>query len=291
LNLGAQDYVIKPFNALELLARVKTHLELKYKSEQLVKMNQTLEEKVEQRTSELVESNKKLEGANSRLITLDKAKSEFLSIISHELRTPLNGIYGFTDLLESTLRTTEQLEYVNELKIAARKLVRFSDTALLITELRADRYRMQSYPCSLNDIFETTFSEHSKTIENKNIEIVKMNNTDLIVIGDFELLQKCISNIVENAIGYSPQNGKITINAQKIDGNIVCEICDSGKGFSDEAIEKLFGFFSCDKVMHHSEGYGLGLAAVKLIMDAHESKVEIGKCAEGGAMVKLILKA
>ena len=95
-KLGARDYVTKPFNAEELLARVRTHLELKDKNEQLKNVNQTLEQKVIERTTEL-------RSANKKLLTLDKAKSDFLNIIGHEIRTPLNGIQGLHHELQQKL--------------------------------------------------------------------------------------------------------------------------------------------------------------------------------------------
>ena len=93
---GAQDYLTKPFNTNELLARVHTHLELKKNRQRLEILNNTLEEKVKERTAELEKANKKIE-------TLDKAKSAFLGLISHEIRTPLNGIIGFLDILKQSI--------------------------------------------------------------------------------------------------------------------------------------------------------------------------------------------
>jgi len=129
LRLGAVDYVTKPFNSEELIARVRTHLSLKDKSEQLQSMNQILEQKVAERTAQLKK-------ANEKLSTLEKAKSEFLTIISHELRTPLNGISGFTDILLDSLTSTEHEEFIRYLKISADRLVRFSEMALLIIPIK-----------------------------------------------------------------------------------------------------------------------------------------------------------
>ena len=98
-EVGAQDYVTKPYNSQELVARVNTHLDLKHKNEALKFMNLRLEENVASRTLELQESNKDLEEANRRGATLEEAKNDFLSLMSTELREPLNGIVGFADML------------------------------------------------------------------------------------------------------------------------------------------------------------------------------------------------
>jgi len=98
-EVGGQDYITKPFDARELMERVKTQLELKTQREILKNMNTILEGKVQERTAQLHESNLQLEKANSKLVVLDKAKNNFLNLISHEIRTPLNGIVGSTYFL------------------------------------------------------------------------------------------------------------------------------------------------------------------------------------------------
>ena len=97
---GAQDYITKPFNSTELLARVKTHIELKKNREILLDLNIYLQKQVLQRINELTITNEKLDKANAQLEQLDQAKTEFLHILSHEIRTPLNGIIGSLDLIK-----------------------------------------------------------------------------------------------------------------------------------------------------------------------------------------------
>jgi two-component system sensor histidine kinase/response regulator len=93
LEAGGQDYVTKPFNAHELLARIKTHIELREKTMALEVLNKSLEARVEERTAELIRAHKKLS-------LLEKAKSDFLAIISHEIRTPLNAVVNLIQLLQ-----------------------------------------------------------------------------------------------------------------------------------------------------------------------------------------------
>lgn len=137
-ELGAQDYVTKPFNASELIARVRTQLELKEKTRALKELNKSLEEKVKQRTADL-------EFANQQLSRLEKAKSEFLTIISHELRTPLNGIDGLAGLLNETLLDSEQKAYLSHLSATSKRLSRFTEMALLITSLRSRNQKVDLF--------------------------------------------------------------------------------------------------------------------------------------------------
>lgn len=278
-KLGARDYVTKPFNAEELLARVRTHLELKDKNEQLKNVNQTLEQKVIERTTEL-------RSANKKLLTLDKAKSDFLNIIGHEIRTPLNGIQGLTSLLTDSTDKDVQLDYIKNLKEASDRLVKFSETALLITSINTERYVMHTTFVGLKDLLNECVEIKLQNI-NKNLNYsINVDPDDIKIVGDSKLLKDCFESIIDNAIKYSPDKGLIEIKAYRDDDKVIVSFRDNGPGFSDEAKEKLFNYFSSDDIMH-SEGLGLGLASVKLITDAHHGKTEIKNMDDGGAVVNL----
>lgn len=278
-KLGARDYVTKPFNAEELLARVRTHLELKDKNEQLKNVNQTLEQKVIERTTEL-------RSANKKLLTLDKAKSDFLNIIGHEIRTPLNGIQGLTSLLTDSTDKDVQLDYIKNLKESSDRLVKFSEIALLITSINTERYVMHKTFVGLKDLLNECIEIKLQNI-NKNLNYsINVDPDDIKIVGDSKLLKDCFESIIDNAIKYSPDKGLIEIKAYRDDDKVIVSFRDNGPGFSDEAKEKLFNYFSSDDIMH-SEGLGLGLASVKLITDAHHGKTEIKNMDDGGAVVNL----
>jgi len=134
-KLGAQDYITKPFDTAELLARVRTQLELRYHKLELININKHLEELVEERTRELNILNQRLQKANEELRTLDKAKSEFLHIIAHEIRTPLNGIKGSIDIIKELNEHNSFGSLFSILEESVNRLERFSLFALKITQL------------------------------------------------------------------------------------------------------------------------------------------------------------
>jgi two-component system sensor histidine kinase/response regulator len=291
LELGAQDYVTKPFDANELLARVKTQIELKLSKERLKKVNHWLEEKVNERTLELKEANEKLAKANDELMNLDKLKTEFLSIISHEIRTPLNGIMGPISLLKDQLEDDKLSNLINILDYSVSRLEKLSLTALAITELKTDRKNISRNEIKLKKLIKDSTYETYKMLELKNLHLIINQVPDrLKIFGDYKLLKICFDSILDNAIKYSPENGNIFIRTSRKDTRIVCEISDQGKGFSEVAFQRLFKMFMPGEP-HIDQNIGLDLTLVKLIMDAHSGKIEVTNQKEGGASVKLIFQS
>lgn len=279
-ELGAQDYVSKPFNASELIARVRTHLDLRDKKHQLSEMNLMLEEKVKARTHDL-------EIANMQLSRLEKAKSEFLGIISHELRTPLHGIIGLTQLLEQTDINPEQSRYLEFLQQTSERLVRFSETALLITSLQADNLKVELFSTSAKYLLTSAMENLKHLVDEKSIDIqVFLESTDLQIIADSELIKKSISILLENSMYHLPKYGKIKLSAINENNKAIIEISDNGSGFEDEVLNHLTEIASRD-VTAVSEGVGLSIAAVRLIMDAHNGTLQLNNNREGGACIRL----
>jgi two-component system sensor histidine kinase/response regulator len=282
-QLGAQDYVSKPFNASELIARVRTHLDLREKKHQLKQLNQHLEEKVIERTSEL-------EKANLRLSRLEKAKSDFLGIISHELRTPLNGIIGLTQLLNQTDINEEQKRYLEFLEQTSKRLSRFSETALLITSLQSEHQKVEFFQTSVRLIFTMAAEELKNLIEEKEIILhTEFSEPDIQIVADSDLIKKSVSVLLENCIYHLPKHGTITVKSFTTDQGDMLEISDNGPGFEEDLLEH-FNLPINKNFTDVSEGVGLSIAAVKLIMDAHNGKLELQNKPLNGAIFRLIFE-
>ncbi len=283
LELGAQDYVTKPFDTAELMARVKTHLELRNCKEKLNSVNQWLTDKVNEQTEQLKKANQELMG-------LDHAKTEFLRMISHELRTPLNGIIGPLHLLKERNETREIEELINVLDSSVERLEKFSRVAMTITKFNVANQQIEKDPLELEELIDRSISELEEELGKKNLRVVReVASGEQIVAGDFELLVMCFTNVLLNAIKYSENDGEIHIRTMRRDSEVSCEISDQGPGFSPNAIEKLFTLFEPGE-SHINENLGLGLALVKMILDAHNCTIEITNNNDRGATVKLLFE-
>lgn len=280
---GAQDYVTKPFNVKELLARVSTHLELNKNRHKLEILNGKLEEKVKERTHELEIANKKIE-------TLDKAKSAFLGLISHEIRTPLNGIIGFLDILKQNIHE-ENRELIDMTVEAAERLFNFSELSLLITQLNVNTYKLQNKDLDFILLLDRVKEKISqKWNGEKQIKFYQTNQSQTSILKlDQILIEKVLFSLLDNAVKFARDDAEVNLNIYNKSGFLVCEILDNGSGFTEEALSYAFEPFSGEKY-HDIEGFGLNLAAAKLIVQAHEGKIEVGNKAGHGAIVCLYLR-
>lgn len=294
-EVGAVDYVLKPFNSLELLSRVKTHLDLKSKTEQLKSMNLVLEEKVQERTQQLTESNKQLsklneelKEANKKLSKLDQIKNDFIRHINHELRTPLQGIHGYIMLLNEIITEDDPKEYIKSISNLVQRLIKLAELSLLFSELRAKNYELKAKPIGVGECISYVISQAN--ISEKGLDIVTKGITeDLIIEADKKLICSTLNIILDNAIKYSPVDGQIIIHASKSEDNMAIEVLDQGPGFSEKSKEQLFELFSADNLGHRSYGFGIGLATAKLILDNVKGNLKIENKKEGGAEVSIIL--
>lgn len=286
-DVGAQDYITKPFDAKELLARVKTHLDLKKSKEKLKSVNIWLEDRVRERTQELQVSNELLEEANKELLELDNQKADFLRLISHEIRTPLNGIIGFTDIIREEVQNEDLAQLIDVMSISVKRLEKFSKSALLITELRTRKIVLDLTMTDLGSITDEVLKEKSENISLKNIRTIKDLPIDGIQLKcDQELIKICIDNIIDNAIKYTPNEGSIHISANQNSKYSSFIIKDDGQGISEEMTKTLFTLFTPDN--HIDNNAGLGLAITKLIMEAHNGSVKVYNSSDAGAVVELI---
>ncbi len=277
---GGQDYITKPFNASELLARAETHIQLHEQKTALAELNEKLEDKVRERTHQLEEAYK-------RLNQLEKAKTDFLDIISHELRTPLNGITGLTTLLNLTELNEEQQEYIRYLEEVATRLTRFSETALLITELKANRNQPDFLPTQVKYIMESALHQFEQQNKGKyNSVTLQLKDQNLMLAANTSLLKKTLEMLLDNAAKFGGPQVNIKLSATIREKKVIITCEDDGPGFNEEAKKRLFELFAAGDVLHQ-EGTGLSLAAIKLIMDYHNGKIEVSNKPTGGAIIHL----
>lgn len=282
-DAGAKDYVTKPFNSKELLARVRTHLELKRNREELENLNQELERKVLERTNQL-------RMANEKIKRLDEAKSSFLGIISHEVRTPLNGIFGSVEMLKDIHADEETKDIIEMMSESAERLLAFSELSTLIAELNIDQYELAKNTVQLPQLVHHIKEEFlSKLSDNHQVEFeLKHSSDEIDIVADKKLIQKVISDVIHNSIRFNQENVKVTIKIEQAEEHIIVKIEDNGVGFPQKILSGVFEVFQANSD-DYVEGKGLNLAAAKLILDAHNGRIDACNLSTGGAQIRLML--
>ncbi len=277
-NQGGMDYINKPFNSNELLARVKTHIELKVNKDKLKKVNKWLEEKVKERTAEL-------KIANDKLLGLNNAKLQFLRIISHEIRTPLNGIVGSLDLIKEGL-TKEPFILIDMLDQSAKRLEDFSYKALDISQLTIyGKKALKLVSTNITQVISKVITDLEGKVKSKEINISQIINLDIEINVDPDYLYKSVFNVIHNAIQYSPDKSTVFIDVSHQDNSLIINVKDEGVGFNKGFnINEMEPFESKN---HIDNNPGLSLFLSNQVIKAHGGTIENGNNEDKGAFVKI----
>ena len=219
----------------------------------------------------------------------NQAKSEFLSVMSHELRTPLTSIKGAIGLLASGKIVDMPEKALNMLRIAGDNSERLSgliNDILDIEKMLAGKMQFEKNTIVIDDLIRNAVAANQGYAEIYGITFAVETNScaSLTITADEHRLMQVLSNLISNAIKYSPKNGTVRLSAKCTEGKVRINVIDNGKGIAVEFKEQIFNYFSQADSSDSREkgGTGLGLAISKEIIDRHEGEIGfISKPGEG----------
>ena len=201
-------------------------------------------------------------------------KDEFFSSVTHEIQNPLTPVKIQSQILLKNYLgelNKEQKESVEMILSSTNRLIRLTDDITTISKMRAGVLRFETGENNLVKIIQNSVRDMETLAVNKKIEIVKKYPESLIVNCDKDRITQVINNLLGNAIKFTPENGKITIEVRKEENEAVVSIKDTGIGISKENREKLFRTFF--QVSSKYGGTGLGLAICKSLIEAHHGRI------------------
>jgi signal transduction histidine kinase len=299
---GAVDYVSVPVIPEILRAKVSVFAELYRKTQQLERLNNELEERVEQRTAELHRRAEELERLNAELArhsqerqllleseqraraeaeTAVRLREQFLAIASHELKTPLTALIGYGQLFQKRAQrvgnlSERDIQSLDHILQQADRLNRMMNALLDISRIEHGQLRLDSGPLDLGSLTSRVIAE-IQTLTNQHRFETHIPDEALWITGDALRLEQVLYNILGNALRYSPQGGLISTSITVHDETVSIVIRDQGLGVPAHDLPHLFERFYRASNINASNisGVGIGLYVVQEIVKLHGGTVTV----------------
>ncbi len=216
-------------------------------------------------------------------------QSDFVSNVSHEFKTPINAIEGYSMLLQNGDNLTEEQQlYVDKIFFNTKRLSSLVGSILLLSKLENQSITTKNTSFRLDEQIRQAILALEESWDNKEIEFdVELEEIDYI--GQESLLHHVWSNLISNAIKFSPRGDTITLTLKNRDNMVIFSVVDNGSGLSEEAKKHVFDKFYQDNTVHKTNGNGLGLALVKKIVTLSGGSVFADNSKQGGAIFTVIL--
>ncbi|MCW8915738.1 MAG: hybrid sensor histidine kinase/response regulator [Magnetovibrio sp.] len=274
LQHGAQDFLIKDETYRKVLLRA-----VKYARQRAISEREVREAR------ELAEF-------------ATKSKSSFIANLSHELRTPLNAVIGFSELMLNDLAgelQAKQREYIDDIHKSGQYLHGLIGTVLDLSKIEADRLEVSEDFISIADVIDEVVERTGVAYTDAEVKLIANVQTSLPVLkGDPTKVRQIITNIVTNAVKYSPDGGDVNIGVRLSDGGeMLVEIKDQGIGIPKDDITKILMPFERTQVSkdRQIEGTGLGLPLTKGLVEAHGGAINIESDVGVGTVVTVSFPA
>ena len=179
---------------------------------------------------QLAEAVKELAKANENLKLQDKMQREFINIAAHELRTPIQPIIGIIDMLEFSFDKDKYSITKDDIEIITRnatRLKRLAEDILDVARIEGDNFKMQKNPLDLAELVANTVKDNQVAAKKSNTELIYRHGKEIIVSADKDRIIQVLSNLLDNAIKFSP-DGTITVTVDKDDRQGIVEVSDTG---------------------------------------------------------------
>ncbi len=279
LEIGADDFLSKPINRLELLAKMRSVLRAKSLHDEIVRTKAELETK------------------NQELLKLEHLKESLMQMIVHDLKNPLTGIMGNIELLLRRKKDADEEKRTSLLlkcRDSSNRLLKLIMDLLDISKLEEDKMELKWAKFDLSDLIQEVLRELRglTEVEQKTL-VYRSEGQAVYVCADRELIQRVVSNLVNNAIKYSPRQAEIALEVSRGEGETTVTVCDQGEGIAPEFHKKIFEKFAqVDiKKFSHKADRGLGLNFCKMVVEAHGGRIWVESSGQDGSRFSFTLPA
>ena len=243
-------------------------ISLKNAREELKKLNLKLENEA-----------KKLKLANKRLKELDQEKTDLMNMVTHDIRNPLSSIKGFAELMlmNKDQLTAKWKKYLETIVTESNRLNALVSCFLDIAKIESGTMQFKSESVDLAELIVHAVSVYQSNAESHDILLISETHDDLpVILGDKDRIAQVFSNLLGNAVKFTPEGGKITIGARMFERSFIkIFVRDTGPGIPAEYREKIFKKFGRveGESVRKKRGSGLGLTICKEIVENHGGRI------------------
>jgi two-component system, sensor histidine kinase and response regulator len=256
-KFGGVDYITKPFQVAEVLARVEMHLDLRRLQQQLQAQNIRLQEEIKARQQAEAEVRKALDKEKE----LNILKSRFVAMVSHEFRTPLTTIQTTSDLLQYYEWTAEERKsYFEQIRLEVQYMTELIEDVLVIGEEEIGSPQVNSQVINLAQFCQSLLTSLQRTAGSRYCLTFTSQGEPQDVSIDPKLLRQILNNLLSNAIKYSCNGGSVTLTVIYQPDRVLLQVKDQGIGIPVADQERLFEAFHRAANVEAIQGTGLGLA-------------------------------
>lgn len=236
---GADDYITKPFNEDELLAKIRVYLRLK-----------SVEE-------------------------VDQFKTDVLTLLSHEARTPLNSLIGPAEMLmsEEEVDAEEKKLLIEIVYSAAKRLHRFFENVMLLSSLKSGKWQFSPEPADLCKVVHEAVCEVATKAAERKVKIEEKFDTGPTVCLDRQQIKRVVTAILDNAVRFSPSDSRVDVCIAGDNESVCVSVTDRGQGIEPDYLPYVFEELSAPDIDHHSQGQGLSLAIARQIIQQHNGTI------------------
>jgi signal transduction histidine kinase len=225
-----------------------------------------------------------------------QAKSEFLATMSHEFRTPLNAILGFSDIISHQYLgpngEKKYMEYAEDIHSSGEHLMEMVNDLLDISAIEAGKLSLDKEMLTVDELVAESFSAIGRKAQEKDIEqIIEISEILPPLHADKRAARQILLNLLTNAVKFTPEGGRITVSAKAAKQKVILKVADTGQGIPAERLPNITEPFTKGAVEPHRtvEGWGLGLAITKSLIDLHDGDLDIASEVGKGTTVTVTL--
>ncbi|HAP93583.1 MAG TPA: sensor histidine kinase, partial [Desulfotomaculum sp.] len=209
----------------------------------------------------------------NRLWQIEEMRKDFIANVSHELRTPLTSIRGFIQgILDRVIGPEEQEKYLRRAYEETGRLNRLVNDLLQLARLQSGNVKLNREIVQVGELIGEIVEEHRLLAEQRNISLhVEISGDNTTIVADRDKLKQIILNLLNNALKYSNEGGKVWINALKEDKKLIFKIKDNGPGIPEDELQYIFTKFHRVESSsgQQAPGTGLGLSIAKELVELH----------------------